>query len=224
MKEKNSVSVLFMIMGVLFCTCLITANILETKQFVIGLVNLTGGLLVFPISYILNDCFVEVWGYRKARIVIWLGFFMNFIFVAFGALCDWLPGAPYWHNQEGFHQIFGLAPRIAAASFLAFLVGSFLNAYVMSRMKVATGGKGFSARAILSTVVGESADSLIFFPLALGGVVPLPNLLLMIVSQVILKTLYEVAVLPITIKVVRKLKCVEHTDTYDIDISYKVIG
>lgn len=224
MKENNSVSVLFMIMGVLFCTCLITANILETKQFVIGLVNLTGGLLVFPISYILNDCFVEVWGYRKARIVIWLGFFMNFIFVAFGALCDWLPGAPYWHNQEGFHQIFGLAPRIAAASFLAFLVGSFLNAYVMSRMKVATCGKGFSARAILSTVVGESADSLIFFPLALGGVVPLHNLLLMIVSQVILKTLYEVAVLPITIKVVRKLKCVEHTDTYDIDISYKVIG
>lgn len=224
MKENNSVSVLFMVMGVLFCTCLITANILETKQFVIGPVNLTGGLLVFPISYILNDCFVEVWGYRKARIVIWLGFFMNFLFVAFGALCDWIPGAPYWHNEDGFHQIFGLAPRIAAASFLAFLVGSFLNAYVMSRMKVATGGKGFSARAILSTVAGESADSLIFFPLALGGVVPLPNLLLMIVSQVILKTLYEVAVLPLTIRVVKKLKNVEHTDTFDVDISYKVIG
>lgn len=224
MKENNTVSVLFMIMGVLFCTCLITANILETKQFVIGPVNLTGGLLVFPISYILNDCFVEVWGYRRARIVIWLGFFMNFLFVAFGALCDWIPGAPYWHNQDGFHQIFGLAPRIVGASFLAFLVGSFLNAYVMSRMKVATKGQGFSARAILSTVVGESADSLIFFPLALGGVVPFPNLLLMVVSQVILKTLYEVIVLPVTIRVVRKLKRIEHTDCYDRGISYKVIG
>lgn len=224
MKENNTVSVLFMVMGVLFCTCLITANILETKQFVIGPVNLTGGLLVFPVSYILNDCFVEVWGYRKARIVIWLGFFMNFIFVAFGALCDLIPGAPYWHNQEGFHQIFGLAPRIAAASFLAFLVGSFINAYVMSRMKVATGGKGFSSRAILSTIAGEGADSLIFFPLALGGVVPLPNLLLMIVSQVIMKTLYEVLVLPVTIRVVRKLKQVENADTFDINISYKVIG
>lgn len=224
MKKDNSVSVLFMIMGVLFCTCLITANILETKQFMIGPVNLTGGLLVFPVSYILNDCFVEVWGYRKARIVIWLGFFMNFIFVAFGALCDWLPGAPYWHNENGFHQIFGLAPRIAFASFLAFLVGSFLNAYVMSRMKVATKGKGFSTRAVVSTIAGESADSLIFFPLALGGVVPSGNLVLMIISQVILKTLYEVVVLPVTIRVVRRLKRVEHEDTYDINISYKVIG
>lgn len=224
MKENITVSVLFMIMGVLFCTCLITANILETKQFVIGPVNLTGGLLVFPISYILNDCFVEVWGYRRARLVIWLGFLMNFLFVAFGALCDWIPGAPYWHNQDGFHQIFGLAPRIAGASFLAFLVGSFLNAYVMSRMKVVTKGRGFSSRAILSTIAGESADSLIFFPLALGGVVPLPNLMLMVVSQVILKTLYEIIVLPVTVRVVRKLKEVEHVDTYDVGISYKVLG
>lgn len=224
MKEKNTVSVLFMILGVLFCTCLITANILETKQFVIGPVNLTGGLLVFPISYILNDCFVEVWGYRQARIVIWLGFFMNFFFVIFGALCDWIPGAPYWHNEDGFHQIFGLAPRIVVSSFLAFLLGSFLNAYVMSKMKIATKGKGFSARAIISTVVGESADSLIFFPLALGGVVPFPNLCLMVVSQVVLKTLYEVIALPITIRVVRKLKQVERIDTYDVGISYKVVG
>ena len=224
MTENKNVSVLFMVMGVLFCTCLITANILETKQFVIGPVNLTGGLLVFPVSYILNDCFVEVWGYRRARLVIWLGFFMNFLFVAFGALCDLIPGAPYWHNEDGFHQIFGLAPRIAGASFLAFLVGSFLNAYVMSRMKVATNGKGFSARAILSTVVGEGADSLIFFPLALGGVVPLTNLMLMVGSQVILKTLYEVLVLPVTVCVVRRLKRVERVDTYDVGISYKVLG
>ncbi len=222
MKEKDNVSVLFMVLGALFCTCLITANILETKQFMIGPVNLTGGLLVFPVSYILGDCFVEVWGWRKARTVIWMGFFMNFLFVSFGALCDWIPGAPYWDNEEGFHKIFGLAPRIVAASFLAFLVGSFLNAYVMSRMKVLTHGKGFSFRAIASSVAGESADSVIFFPLALGGVVPLPNLLLMIVSQIVLKTLYEVFILPVTIRVVKELKQREGLDTYDEGINYHI--
>ena len=173
--NKKQVSVLFMLFSTLFCVCLITANVLETKQVSIGLFNLsiTGGLIVFPISYIINDCVCEVWGYSKTRLLIWLGFAMNFLFVTFGALCDALPAAPYWDNDAGFHAVFGLAPRIALASFLAFLVGSFVNAYVMSRMKIKSNGKNFSARAILSTVYGEIADSLIFFPLALGGVVPM---------------------------------------------------
>ena len=103
-----------MLFSVLFCVCLITANVLETKQISFGPISITGGLLVFPVSYIINDCVCEVWGYRKARLLIWLGFLMNFIFVAFGALCDAIPGAPYWQNEEGFHAVFGLAPRIAA--------------------------------------------------------------------------------------------------------------
>ena len=145
-----------MLFSVLFCVCLITANVLETKQISFGPISITGGLLVFPVSYIINDCVCEVWGYRKARLLIWLGFLMNFIFVAFGALCDAIPGAPYWQNEEGFHAVFGLAPRIAAASFIAFLAGSFINAYVMSRMKVSDGGKRFALRAIMSTVYGEA--------------------------------------------------------------------
>ena len=180
--NKKQVSVLFMLFSTLFCVCLITANVLETKQLSMGLFSITGGLIVFPISYIINDCVCEVWGYGKARLLIWLGFAMNFLFVAFGALCDVLPAAPYWHNEEGFHAIFGLAPRIALASFLAFLVGSFVNAYVMSRMKISSGGKNFSARAIMSTVYGETADSIIFFPLALGGVVPNNELPVLIIS------------------------------------------
>lgn len=219
-KRQNTVSVLFMIFSILFCVCLITANILETKQIQVLSVSLTGGLIVFPVSYIINDCVCEVWGYSKARMLIWLGFAMNFFFVKVGALCDAIPGAPYWDNEEGFHAIFGLAPRIAAASFIAFICGSFINAYVMSKMKIASNGKNFSLRAILSTVAGESIDSLIFFPLALSSVVPAKELILLMVWQVILKTVYEIIALPITIRVVKALKKYEGEDVYDEGISY----
>lgn len=217
------VSVSFMWLGILFCVCLISANLLATKQIMFGPLNITAGILVFPISYIVNDCIVEVWGFRKARLIIWAGFLMNFMFVLFGFLADIIPGAPYWDNAEGFHKLFGLAPRMACASFLAFLVGSFLNAYVMSVMKVASDGRRFSLRAILSTVAGETADSLIFFPVALGGIVPFPNLLLMMCWQILLKTLYEILVLPVTVRVVRYVKRTEEVDVYDRDISYNVL-
>ncbi len=220
--RKRQVSVLFMLFSILFCVCLITANVLETKQILLGPVNITGGLLVFPVSYIINDCVCEVWGYRKARLLIWTGFAMNFIFVVFGALADAIPGAPYWNNEDGFHAVFGLAPRIAAASFVAFLVGSFINAYVMSRMKITSKGKHFSLRAVVSTIFGEGADSIVFFPLALSGVVPASEMLSLIVSQVVLKTLYEIIVLPLTIRVVKKTKEYEGTDVYDNGINYNV--
>lgn len=221
-QSKQNVSMLFMFSSILFCVCLILANLLETKQIAVGPVSLTGGLVVFPVSYIINDCVCEVWGFRKARLLIWGGFAMNFFFVTVAALCDWIPGAPYWHNEAGFHAIFGLAPRIAAASFVAFLVGSFVNAYVMSKMKIHDGGRYFSARAILSTVAGESCDSLIFFPLALSGVVPARELPVLIFSQIFLKTAYEIVVLPLTIRVVKYVKQYEGTDAYDDGISYSV--
>ena len=221
-QKKQNVSVLFMLFSILFCVCLILANLLETKQIAIGPISLTGGLIVFPISYIINDCVCEVWGFRKARLLIWSGFAMNFFFVAVGALCDWIPGAPYWNNDEGFHAVFGLAPRIAAASFVAFLLGSFANAYVMSKMKIRDGGRNFSARAILSTIAGESIDSLIFFPLALSGVVPTEELPKLMLLQVLLKTAYEILVLPLTIRVVKYVKKYEGSDVYDEGISYSV--
>ena len=221
---KKQVSVLFMLFCMLFCVCLITANVLETKQMAFGPISITGGLIVFPVSYIINDCVCEVWGYRKTRLLIWLGFCMNVLFVMFGALCDAIPGASYWDNEAGFHVIFGLAPRIAAASFVAFVVGSFANAYVMSRMKVSSQGKNFSLRAIMSTIFGETADSLIFFPLALGGVVPTEELPVLILSQIVLKTLYEIIVLPITIQVVKYTKRHEGLDEYDKDINYNIFS
>ena len=221
-KQKQQVSVLFMLFSILFCVCLIAANILETKQISVFGISLTGGLIVFPISYIINDCVCEVWGFQKARLLIWTGFAMNFFFVSMGALCDWIPGAPYWTNEVGFHAIFGLAPRVAAASFVAFIVGSFANAYVMSKMKLRDGGRHFSWRAILSTIAGESLDSLIFFPLALGGVVPTPELPKLMLWQVVLKTLYEVIALPITIRVVKTLKAHEGEDVYDEGVNYSI--
>lgn len=221
-KSRQQVSVLFMLFSILFCVCLIAANILETKQISVLGISLTGGLIVFPISYIINDCVCEVWGFQKARLLIWTGFAMNFFFVAMGALCDWIPGAPYWTNEAGFHAIFGLAPRVAAASFVAFIVGSFANAYVMSKMKIRDKGRNFSLRAILSTIVGESFDSVIFFPLALGGVVPTEELPKLMLWQVLLKTVYEVIALPITIRIVKALKEHEGEDIYDNDVNYSI--
>jgi len=225
---KSKVSVSFMMLGVLFCTCLVASNLLETKvvrlwQMADGnILSVTAGLLVFPISYIINDCIAEVWGYRKARLIIWLGFAMNFLVIVLSQVAVMLPAAPFWEGEEAFNFVFGLAPRIAAASLLAFLVGSFLNAYVMSRMKIRSAGRNFSARAILSTLVGESADSLLFFPIAFGGIIPADELLKMIAVQALLKTLYEILILPVTIRVVHYIKRVDETDAYDEGISYNV--
>ena len=223
MKRNDTVSVTFMLLGVTFCVCLILANLLATKQLQFGPVNLTAGVLVFPISYVVNDCITEVWGYQRAKLIIWTGFVMNFAFVLLAWLADLIPGAPYWTNQEGFHALFGLAPRVALASFAAFLVGSLLNAYVMSRMKIHDKGRRFSLRAIVSTVAGELSDSVVFFPIALGGIVPKENLALMIASQVVFKTLYEVIMLPVTIKVVDWLKKTEGADVYDDGLKYTII-
>ena len=221
MKEK--VSVPFMLLGILFNVCLIAANLLETKVIQIGSLTVTAGLLVFPISYIINDCIAEVWGFKKARLIIWSGFAMNFFVVALGLIAVAIPAAPFWEGEEHFDFVFGMAPRIVAASLMAFLVGSFLNAYVMSRMKVASQGRNFSARAIWSTVVGETADSLIFFPVAFGGVIAWKELLIMMGIQIVLKSLYEVMILPVTIRVVKAIKKIDGSDVYDTDISYNVL-
>ena len=221
MKEK--VSVPFMLLGILFNVCLIAANLLETKVIQVGSLTVTAGLLVFPISYIINDCIAEVWGFKKARLINWSGFAMNFFVVALGLIAVAIPAAPFWEGEEHFNFVFGMAPRIVAASLMAFLVGSFLNAYVMSKMKVASQGRNFSARAIWSTVVGETADSLIFFPVAFGGVIAWKELLIMMGIQIVLKSMYEVIILPVTIRVVKAIKKIDGSDVYDTNISYNVL-
>ena len=213
-----------MLLGVLFNVCLVASNLLETKVIQLGPVTATAGLIVFPISYIINDCIAEVWGFKKARLIIWCGFVMNFLTIGFARLAILLPAAPFWAGEESFNFVFGLAPRIALASLIAFLVGSFLNAYIMSKMKIATQGKHFSLRAIVSTLIGESADSLLFFPIAFGGLIPAYELLTMMGIQACLKSLYEVIILPVTVRVVKYIKKTDQTDVYDRGISYNIIN
>ena len=211
-----------MLLGILFNVCLIAANLLETKVIQLGPLTLTAGLLVFPVSYIINDCIAEVWGFRKARLIIWSGFAMNFFVVALGLIAVALPPAPFWDGTEHFNFVFGMAPRIVAASLTAFLVGSFINAYVMSRMKLRSRGRHFSLRAVASTLAGETADSLLFFPIAFGGLIGWRELAAMMAVQVVLKSLYEVLVLPLTVRVVRLVKRVDGSDAYDEGISYSI--
>ncbi|RRD79687.1 VUT family protein [Alloprevotella sp. OH1205_COT-284] len=223
MNSEKNVSLSFMLMGVLFCVCLVASNLLETKIIQIGPFALTAGFLVFPVSYIINDCIAEVWGFRKVRLVIWLGFLMNFFVVLLGNIAVALPAAPFWKGEEHFNFVFGLAPRIAFASLLAFIVGSFLNAWVMSRMKVISKGRNFSLRAVVSTLVGETADSLIFFPIAFFGLIGGSEMLMLMLIQIAAKTLYEIIILPLTVQVVKYVKRHEHTDVFDQNISYNIL-
>lgn len=219
---KREVSVLFMLAGILFATCLLISNILATKILLIGPWAAPAGVLIFPLAYILNDVITEVWGFGKARLIIWTGFAVNILAVVFFTLGIVIPGAPFWPNQEAFGTVLGNTPRIVVASLSAYLIGSFLNAFVMSRMKVATKGKGFGIRAIASTLAGESADSLIFISIAFAGIFPAGVLITMIFTQAMLKTVYEIMILPVTIWVVNFVKRVEGVDAFDTNRSYNL--
>lgn len=198
----------FALLTALFCICLVASNIFETIIFPLGPITLTGGFLVFPISYIVNDCLSEVYGYKKTRFVIYTAVVLNLLFVLAAQLVRTLPTVPYCDAGEHFAYIFNADVRITAASMLAFIAGSLLNALVMVRMKKFQGEKGFGWRAVLSSLVGETADSLVFFPIAFWGV-GIRNILVLMLTQILLKTLYEVIVLPLTSVVVRKLKKAE---------------
>nr|MBD3622130.1 queuosine precursor transporter [Sunxiuqinia sp.] len=217
---KNKVSVLFLLAGVLFAACLLISNILASKIILIGPWSAPAGVLIFPLAYIINDVIVEVWGYTKARLIIWSGFGVNLLAVFFLMLAIYMPAAPFYNAQEAFQTVLGSSVRIVFASLTAYVVGSFLNAYVMSKFKLMTKGKGFSLRAIASTMVGEGADSMIFITIAFVGIFPLSVILGMILVQALLKTAYEIMVLPLTIVVVRKVKAIEGVDTFDENISY----
>lgn len=211
-----------MLLGILFCVCLITSNILEFKVVQVWQFNLTGGLLIFPISYIINDCIAEVWGFYKTRLIIWIGFFMNFLFLVFTQLAVLLPGAPFWEGKDAFDQVLNFTPRLAFASLIAFLIGSYINAAIISRMKITSKGRFISFRYIVSTLAGESADSFLFFPLAFAGTMPGAELIHIILLQILLKTMYEVLALPITVPLVKRIKRMEQTDQYDNQVSYRL--
>jgi uncharacterized integral membrane protein (TIGR00697 family) len=221
---KKQVSVAFMVCGLLFTVCLIVSNIVEQKLISIGGVEATAGLLIFPVSYIINDLIAEVWGYRKVRLIIWNGFLMNFLAVLVFRLSIWAPGSVHFTHQDAFELVLGNTQRIVIASFIAFLFGAFLNAYVMSKMKIMQRGRGFSIRAVVSTIIGEGADSLVFFTLAFSGVIPTQALIMLILTQTAMKTGYEIIALPLTNFLVKWVKKHEETDVYDSGISYNPLN
>ena len=211
----------FLLLAVCFSVFLILANILEVKIVDLGFMTATGGLIVFPMSYIINDCIVEVYGFRLARLTIWLGFFMNLLSVILIHIAIALPADVSWQGQDAFVATFGSSARILMASFVAMICGSMVNAYVMSKMKLGQQGRNFSLRAVASTLFGETVDSLVFFPIAFYGVLPNTTLVALIFFFFKQKTAYEIVVLPLTVRVVRYLKRKEELDVYDYKVSYK---
>jgi len=191
----------YAVMAAVFCCCLTISNIFETVIFKAGPLTLTGGLLIFPISYIINDCLSELYGYSQTRRVVLLAMVLNLATVLIAQLLIALPSAGMLDTQEHFSAVFRMDLRITVASMCAFVVGSLLNSKVMVAMK---GRSRFGVRAILSTLAGESVDSLVFFPIAFWNV-GWKGILLLMLTQIVLKTAYEIVLLPVTATIVRRL-------------------
>src|SRR3990170_8115828 len=212
----------FVIITALFITCLITANIIAVKVVNIGPFILPAAIVIFPLSYIFGDILTEVYGYRLARRVIWLGFLANLIFVVFAWIGQILPAAPFWDGQAAYERILGYTPRLLAASFCGYLAGEFVNSFVLAKMKIMTGGRWLWSRTIGSTVVGEAVDSALFYPLAFynSGLIPNDKLLAIMLAQFGLKVAVEVLFTPLTYKIVGFLKRAESEDHYDRDTNF----
>lgn len=218
--SNEKVSPWFVIIVAIFITSLITANIIAVKLVSLYGFVLPAAILIFPLSYIIGDVLTEVYGYHQARRVIWLGFFCNVIAVVAIWIGQMLPPASFWDGQASYERILGYAPRLLLASFLAYLVGEFVNAFVLAKMKIATKGRWLWLRTIGSTLIGQGLDSSIFMTLAFVGTIPLNTLFSAVVIQWLAKSVYEAVVTPLTYVVVAFLKRKEGLDVYDHDTKF----
>jgi queuosine precursor transporter len=214
----------FILVTAVFITSLIIANIIAVKLITLFGFVLPAAIIIFPISYIVGDVLTEVYGYSKARQVIWLGFLCNLMAVAAVWGAQKLPPAPFWHGQEAYEQILGYTPRLLAASFAAYLIGEFANSLVLAKMKIATKGRWLWTRTIGSTLVGQGVDSLVFISLAFLGTIPMSSLASIIVMQWLGKSLYETLATPLTYVVVTFLKRADGIDVYDYDTRFNPLA
>lgn len=205
MKKTSNISLLQLILSLLFVVGLLISNVIASKQVLLpfGIV-MTGAVFIFPITYILSDVFSEVYGYRWSRLTAYMAFAANLFMVIVFSLVIITPAPSFWTHQEAFQTVLGNTPRILFASLSAFMIGDFINDRVFKRMKEKhpTDHKGFGWRAIISSFAGEVVDSLIFLPIAFLGQMPINNLAVMLIMQVLIKTGYEIVILPITYKIV----------------------
>lgn len=207
--KNGNYSEVFLFITVLFVSCLLISNVLASKIITIFGISLTGGVLVFPISYIIGDVLTEVYGYKKAKRVIIYGFFCNLVMVVFFFLALKMPYPEFWTKQDAFVAILSNTPRILIASFIGYLVGSFSNSYIMEYIKNNSKIKYLWFRTILSTIIGEGLDTIIFISIGFLGLIDLDLLLLMILFQTLAKVLYEVILTPLTYLVINKVKKIE---------------
>jgi queuosine precursor transporter len=222
-QERILYSPLFIGVTGLFVACLIAANIISVKLIAVGGWFVPAGVVIFPVSYIIGDVLTEVYGYGSARRVIWLGFLCNLVVVAAIWVTGLWPAAPFWKDQGAWDTILGFAPRLLAASFAAYLVGEFANSFVLARMKIATQGRWLWSRTIGSTVVGEGLDSLVFITIAFSGLSGF-DLGTAILTQWVVKVLYEIAATPLTYLVVGYLKRAEGIDVYDRETDFNPLA
>ena len=208
---KKTISKTQLILTVLSVTALLVANIVSAKQFQLPFgITMTGAIIVFPVTYILSDLFSEVYGYKWSRFTCYLGFVMNVFMVLIFQLAITTPAPDYWMNQEAFQTVLGSTPRILIASLTAFVLGDMVNDKVFRRMKAKHKDmEGFAGRAIVSSFCGEVIDSAIFIPLAFIGTMPATTLLIMGVTQVCLKVMYEIIIIPVTTVITRKVAEIE---------------
>lgn len=224
MKDNKTVSKYFMSISVLYVTCLLLSNLIAGKMWAVTQnITLPAAVILFPVTYIFGDIFTEVYGFKGARTIIWLGFFCSFFAVAIYLITIALPHPDFWENQQAYAVVLGTTPRVALASFAGYLFGEFSNSIVLSKLKVATKGEKLWVRTILSTVVGEGFDSVIFITISFLGTMPASAVLQMILFQYLFKLCYEVVCTPLTYLVVNWLKRKEDVDVYDYDESYNVL-
>jgi uncharacterized integral membrane protein (TIGR00697 family) len=208
----------------LFVTVLIISNIVAVKLVSIGPLVVTAAIVLFPISYIVADVLTEVYGYAVARRTIWIGFLCNLVAVLAIMLGGAIPAASFWQDQSAYDAILGYSSRLLVASFIAYLGGEFLNAFVLAKLKVRTAGRHLWLRTISSTVLGQAVDSALFVAVAFAGVLPADTLVVAMASQWAAKVLYETAATPLTYLVVRFLKRSEGVDHYDRDTRFNPLA
>ena len=198
-----------------FAAILLISNLAGTKLIAFGSIITDGGAILFPISYILGDVLTEIYGYKYARRAIWVGLGVMLLAVLCFTIVRYMPPAPEYTAQASYEAVLGFFPRIVAASLAAFLTGSFLNSFVLAKLKVKTKGKKLWLRLIGSTVVGELCDTVVFAFVAFGGILQGMNMLTYILIGWIFKTVVEIVFLPITYRVIDKMKQIEKVDAYD---------
>lgn len=209
MKKNLTKTNLYQIITGIFVACLLVSNILASKTFTLGSIILPTAVIVFPLVYIVNDVLAEVFGFKKASNVIVLGFVTNLFAVIAYTIAIALPAPAFaTETADAFAVVLGSTWRLLLASFAAYLVGSFVNAFVMVWLKAKT-EKHLMIRCMLSTLIGEGLDALIFITIAFVGTMPMTDLLTMIVAQALFKTVFEVIVYPLTRIVIRKVKSLE---------------